>query len=101
MSDFEDFCKDALADAVKVLGSNVIYKGTSYKAIVSDVTVSRELLSGGFLTELQTVVVIQKHLLAEPPKDGEKLTVEGRQVRIISVEQDEVSYSLSCETAAR
>lgn len=101
MSDFINFCKDALADVMRELGSNIVYKGTTYKAVVSDVAVNRELLSGGFLTELQTVVVIQKHLLVEPPKDGERLTVEGRQVRIISVEQDEISYTLNLETASR
>jgi hypothetical protein len=101
MSDFTDFHTLALAEVIALLGTTIVYKGTTYNAIVNDVELSNDLQDGGFTESLASIVILQKSDIATAPKAGETLTINGKKARIESVRQDEVAYELHCKTATK
>jgi hypothetical protein len=59
MSDFTTFQTLALEEVFSILGSTVLYKGTTFPAIINDVELSNMLEDGGFMETLGTIVIVQ------------------------------------------
>jgi hypothetical protein len=100
MSDFNDFNTTALDACYEVLGEPIQYKGTDILAIVSDVTMTEELMDGGILQKRGIKVVI-KDTQAVIPEIGEKLFYQAKAYRVLEVSKDNLAYELTCETDAK
>jgi hypothetical protein len=100
MSDFNDFNSMALDASYEVLGEPVQYKGGDILAIVSDVTMTEELMDGGIMQKRGIKVVI-KDTISVIPEIGEKLFYQAKAYRVLEVSKDNLAYELTCETDAK
>lgn len=101
MSDFIDSQLEAFDEVIDLLGSTVTHKGTSYSAIVNSIRTSTKPQDGGLLGEIDSIVLVRKSDFAAAPVAGDRLTIDGKTVRIDTVDMDEVAYELRCVTAAK
>ncbi len=100
-ADFLAFHQSALSEVNSFLGSVFYYKGTAYVGVINDLELSNDLAEGGLIENLATVIIVPKSVLTVAPKAGERLTIEGKAVRIERVKADEVSFEIHCVTAVR
>lgn len=100
-SDFLSFHEDALDFANEYVGDSFTFRGSSYTGIISDVEITSVLENGGFMEGLAKVIIIPKTELATIPVIGEKVTTNGRTLRIDKVKEDESSWEIQMITAAK
>lgn len=100
MSAFSDFHEEALEEAITLYGAIITYKGTTYRGVVNALEVGSDFRDGGLLETLSTNIVLKRSEFEVAPIAGEKLVTDGKTLRISKVDRDEVSYMLTCVTAA-
>jgi len=101
MSEFIELHQDALCEALGFVGEAIIYNGNTYQGIVSFVKLSDELGDGGFLETLDSNIIVSKRDFSTAPVAGQLINAGGQEMRIITVDADEVSFFLGCKTATR
>jgi hypothetical protein len=100
MSDFNDLNSAALEDVFGVIGEKVQYKLQDIDAIVSDITMTEELMDGGILQK-RGIKVVLKNVEAVIPQVGEKIFYAAKAFRVLDISQDSLAYELTCETDAK
>lgn len=100
MSEFTDFNSMALDSCYEVLGEPIQYKGSDILAIVSDITMTEELMDGG-IRQNRGIKVVIKDTQAIIPQVGEKLHYQTKAFRVLEVSKDNLAYELTCETDAK
>jgi hypothetical protein len=99
--DFLDYHEAALDEANAFVGESFTFRGASYTGIINEVEITTALQDGGFLEGLAKVIIIPKTVLATIPAVGEKLTTNGKTLRIDKVKEDESSFEVTLITAAK
>lgn len=100
MESFEDLMTSALNETVAFIGTNIVYRGKTFKAVVNAVTFDEELLEGGLLSKRGISVVIPI-ASTDYPTVGEKLLHKGKAFRIVEIKEDEISFEVICETSSK
>lgn len=100
MSAFSEFHQEALTEAIGIFGTLFTFNSASYRGVVNQIEIGSKFQDGGLLETLVTTVVVLRSDFATAPAVGQKLTIDGKLLRIEKVDRDEVSYTLSCVTAA-
>ena len=76
----------ALAEVVAATGEEIVWKGQTFHALVSDNPLSQDLGFGGFEAKGDcTMKVLRSELGADRPKLGETLAFQGATYRITRV----------------
>ena len=76
----------ALTEVLAATGEEIVWKGRTLRALVSDNPLSHDLGLGGFETKGDcTMKVLRSELGADRPRLGEKVTFQGTVYRITRV----------------
>ncbi len=88
-----------MSQAIGAGGEPTAFRLFACPAVVSSIAISTELKDGLFKQVAGVKVVYSKALLpliGTPPVSKELLTARGAAYRIVRVEEDEVSWTLTC-----
>jgi hypothetical protein len=100
MSAFLDITGDAMAFALEYMqADSVTYQGVTVDCVASE-KMSDLLAAGGFETHFTGACRVLKAGFPTPVK-GQKLTLNGTERRIHSVDEDPISYRLNLEDPTR
>jgi hypothetical protein len=98
MSTFLDITRNALGAALAFMESDVVeYKGTTAVCVAQEET-TQIMRYGGFRHHFTGFVRVAKTGFPEPVK-GELLTLNGTELRIVSVDECPISFKISLEQA--
>jgi len=81
------------------LPQTITFGSTSYTAIVTSVSVGRELQEVGLMPQIELTVYIKKASFATVPTTGNKITYSGSQYRIVGYDEsnDGIQRILRCK----
>jgi hypothetical protein len=98
---FHDVSRRALARAITLMASPlpVVYEGNSYSAIVAELSESDSLALGGFEQKLSCIVQVGADF--PNPIKGKRLTVNGKERRIVMIGADPLGWKLTLEDINR
>jgi hypothetical protein len=100
MSTFLDITRNALGAALAFMESDVVeYKGTTAICVAQEST-SEILGAGGFEQHFQGFVRVAKTGFPVPVK-GELLTLNGTELRIVSLNECPISWRINLEDPSR
>src|SRR4051794_16723677 len=96
--DFIDINQTALDEVTEFLGEEFTYKGAAYTGIINDVEFTGELMSGGLIEGIATVIVVPLGVLPETPIVGALVKGGTKSLRIERIRVDETAIELTCVT---
>ena len=100
MSDFLDITASAMDFAMSYMDcDSVVYDGVTKPCVASE-KVSDLLVAGGFQQDFTGFVRVVKSGFPVPVK-GRKLTVNGNELRIVSWDEDPISWKIYLEDITR
>ena len=100
MSDFLDITQSAMSFALGYMqADSVTYQGVTVDCVASEKTLET-LAIGGFETHFTGSCRVLKNGFPVPVK-GQKLTLNGTERRIHSIDEDPISYRLNLEDPSR
>jgi hypothetical protein len=100
MSDFLDVTSAAMDFAFDYMAADVVvYQGVTKFCVASE-KISELLVAGGFQQDFTGFVRVAKSNFPTPVK-GSKLTVNGNELRIVSWDEDPISWKLYLEDVTR
>lgn len=100
MNEFNSFSLSALNEASGIIGDIISYKSTEYICIVSDITITEELLDGGLFQKRGIKIILSKDENINPAV-GEKIIYIGKAYRILEVSKDLISWELTADTDSK
>jgi len=89
----------AMGYAVSAGGESTVFRLFTCPAVVSSISISTELKDGLFKQVAGLKIVFSKSLLSligTPPSSKELITARSAAYRIVRVDDDEVSWTLTC-----
>lgn len=96
--EFNDFHEEALDEAVAFMGDTFTYKGADYQAVISEVEFTGELIEGGFMEGIATVILVPLTQLSTVPKKHDVVKVGSKTLKVEKVKTDAVSIEITCVT---
>lgn len=87
---------EAARKSIDFMGQPFIYKGTTYKGIINELTAEQQLQIGGNRDSFAASVYVRKNSFPVP-MIGDRITVSGVERYIASIASDPISYTLTLE----
>lgn len=97
---FDLLNESALTEAFSIFGETINYKSKDIPAIVSSIQITESFEDGGIMQKRGAKFILKKDTFTIPVV-GEKIIYNGKAYRILEVNQDAISYELSCDTDAK
>jgi hypothetical protein len=92
---------EAFNSATDVVGREFIYRDKTYIGVVNFLSTSEIIDFGGFQSHLSATVAVNCNLFPQP-KNGERITINGVDRRIVNVTNNNgVSWHISLEDISR
>lgn len=78
------------------MGESFTYNSTTYKGVINEGRITQAAEFGGFRDGYGMTIYVRKTGFPVPVP-GQKLTARGKELRIIEIQTDAISYTLTLE----
>jgi hypothetical protein len=97
--DFFQTANTAFARSINFMGEPFIWNGVTYKGIINAADISADGEAGGFRDGHAVSIYVRKNGFPIPSL-GQKMTVRGTELRVISMTADSIAYTLTLNDLA-
>ena len=93
---FHTINAEAARKSIDFMGQSFVYKETTYRGIINELTAEQQLQIGGNRDSFAASVYVRKNSFPVP-MIGDRITVSGVERYIASIASDPISYTLTLE----
>lgn len=99
-TNFHQLASAVIGRSVDFMGEEFQFRGDTYKGVINELTATEDAENGGFRGQYAMSIYVKKAGFPTP-NIGEKLTARERQLRVVSIATDAISFKLILEDITR